>query len=123
MNLLLILLTLGWAPTPALAENISQVTVEFSTSTAPLVLNYFAAKYSIDFNTFLAVSKCESGLNKNAVGDQGKSFGIFQIHLPAHPAISKEQALDPWWAANWSAQQFAAGRANMWTCYRLLQSK
>ncbi|MGN6564137.1 MAG: hypothetical protein ACTHMU_15895 [Thermomicrobiales bacterium] len=29
------------------------------------------------------------------VGDQGSSFGPFQIHLPAHPGVTRAQAEDP----------------------------
>ena len=80
----------------------------------------YAAKYKIDFNEFLAVAKCESSLKANAVGDKGTSFGVFQIHLPAHPTISKAQALDPWFNVEWSAKQFAKGNQKIWTCYRIL---
>lgn len=70
----------------------------------------------------LRVAKCESGLNQNAVGDHGHSFGIWQIYLPAHPDITKSQALDPLWSTRWSAHMFAKGYAHRWTCARLLSS-
>lgn len=113
-------------PTPAQAESISPLTVEYSTSTAPLIINAFAARYGADFYDLLAVAKCESGLDANAKGDykNGKptSFGIFQIHLPSHPEVTRAQALDPWFSIEWSAKHFAAGNQNMWTCYRMLKS-
>lgn len=73
-------------------------------------------------NELVATLKCESGFNPKAVGDKGKSFGIAQIHLPAHPTITKQQALDPMWAIDWTAQQFAKGEKGkrMWTCWRNL---
>lgn len=40
----------------------------------------------------------ESGANANSVGDQGTSFGPFQIHLPAHPGVTAQQAQDPQFA-------------------------
>lgn len=80
------------------------------------------AKYGLS-DMFLDTLTCESGLHPDRVGDNGTSFGVAQIHLPAHPDVTKEEALDPEFAIEWSAQQFAAGRAYMWTCYRLLDSK
>lgn len=68
----------------------------------------------------LRVAQCESGLNPLAKGDGGKSYGIWQIFLPAHPTITKEQALDPVWSTTWAAEQFAAGRASLWTCAKIL---
>jgi len=97
----------------------------------------YAEKYGIDKNSFLAVTKCE---NREAipdkqsnhrytyaqiakhpdwgkVGDREKSFGLWQIHLPSHPNITYEQAIDPEWSTDWAARQFKEGRAYWWTCY------
>lgn len=46
-----------------------------------------------------AVALAESGGDPAAVGDQGTSFGLWQIHLPAHPEVSQACALDPSCAA------------------------
>jgi hypothetical protein len=67
-----------------------------------------------------SVIHCESSGNPKAIGDGGKSYGIVQIYLPAHPDITKEQALDPEWAIDWMARQFSYGNARLWTCWRLL---
>lgn len=52
-----------------------------------------------DIETILRVLKCESSfvseqsrIYKNGVREP--SFGIAQIHLPSHPDVTKEQALD-----------------------------
>lgn len=57
-----------------------------------------AAKYGIDPQAMLAVSKVESGLNPKAIGDGGHAFGLFQFNNAggvitgqAHP----ERYLDP----------------------------
>jgi len=42
------------------------------------------------------------------VGDGGKSFGCFQIHLGYHPDITVEQAQDPYFAATWTAKRLVA---------------
>lgn len=65
-----------------------------------------------------AIIKCESGYNPNAVGDGGKSFGLVQIHLPSHPNITKEQAVNPEFAIKYLTSELSAGRGKAWTCYR-----
>ena len=67
-----------------------------------------------------AVIKCESGWKPGAVGDGGRSFGLVQIHLPAHPDVSKAQALDPVFAINFIIKEFQAGNQWKWTCYKTL---
>jgi hypothetical protein len=54
------------------------------------------------------------------VGDREQSFGLVQIHLPAHPSISKEQAKDPEFALEFLAKNLAAGKAGMWTCAKTI---
>lgn len=66
----------------------------------------------------MATIECESGFNPKAIGDHGTSFGIVQIHLPAHPSVTKAQALNPVWALEWAAEQWQAGHASAWSCYR-----
>lgn len=44
-----------------------------------------AQQEGVDPSLALAVAQQESGFNPSAVGDGGKSFGLFQIHQPSHP--------------------------------------
>jgi hypothetical protein len=44
----------------------------------------------------------ESRFNKNAIGDNGASHGILQIHLGYHPHITQEQARDIEFSINWA---------------------
>lgn len=60
----------------------------------------------------------ESTWNPGAVGDNGTSFGIVQIHLPAHPNVTKEQALDPTFALNFIVDEFIKGNEWKWTCWK-----
>ena len=76
-----------------------------------------ANKYGVSYVRLLATARCESGLKPYVVGDDGNSMGLFQIHLPSHPSVSQEQALDPYFAADWSARKFSEGAANIWVCY------
>lgn len=78
---------------------------------------YKAQKEALDVNLVLAIANCESGINPRAVGDSGRSYGIWQIHLPAHPTITREQAMDPLWSTRWAMDHMSAGRWKMWTCH------
>lgn len=54
-------------------------------------------------------AQLESGWNPNAVGDNGHSYGPFQIYLVAHPNVSPAQAKDPAWAAAFMLPAYQAG--------------
>lgn len=88
-------------------------------STAELVAlaTSTAKKYGLNADHFVKVISCESGWDPNITGDHGESIGIAQIHLPDHPNISRENALDPVWSINWMAKEWRADRAYEWTCW------
>jgi hypothetical protein len=54
-------------------------------------------------------SSLESNQNVSAVGDNGKSWGPFQIYSVAHPGVTKAQAMDPVWAVNFMLPSYQAG--------------
>lgn len=64
-------------------------------------------------------AQMESGMTTGAVGDNGKSFGPFQIYLVAHPNVSAAQAKDPGWAAAFMLPAYQAGvnkvTPSLWT--------
>lgn len=100
--------------------------VVYNASTSEEIVRAYAARYAIDADDFVDTLQCESGLRADAKGDHRKgvptSYGVAQIHLPAHPDISKDQALDPFWALDWSARQFKANKQRMWSCWKLRHS-
>jgi hypothetical protein len=49
----------------------------------------------------IAIATKETHLNTEAIGDNGKSFGAYQIHLGYHPDITKQQAKDFKWSTDW----------------------
>src|SRR6185503_5706522 len=73
--------------------------------------------------SYLGIPSCESGfvpqqswhLMKD--GTREPSFGVWQINLPAHPDITKEQAMDVVWSTEWSIKQLKQGKAKIWSCY------
>lgn len=77
-------------------------------------------KYGVSEAVMRKVVACESTFNPNAIGDGGKSFGLVQIHLPSHPYVSREEALNPEFAVEFLAKNLSLGKGRMWTCYRNL---
>lgn len=59
--------------------------------------------------SMLMGAKLEGGWVTSAVGDNGSSFGPFQIHLPAHPGVTRAQAQDPVFAAKYMLKSYEAG--------------
>lgn len=97
--------------------------------------SFYAALYNVSLATMWRVIKCEDGgLDPAAqswvrytkdhpawgvkAGDRELSFGLAQIHLPAHPNITIQQATDPDFALRFMASKIAQGRGSMWSCYQ-----
>lgn len=55
----------------------------------------------------LAIAKFESGW-RNVSGDRGKSHGAFQLYTVAHPDVSRSQAEDFGFAAEWTVNHLQA---------------
>ena len=95
-----------------------------------------AQEYGVSAYAMSAIISCESGWNYTVqsnhrytesnvpkgytVGDREQSFGLVQIHLPAHTNVTMEQATDPEFAVDFLAKNIAAGRINMWSCAKTL---
>ncbi len=79
---------------------------------------FVAGKEGVSVKDALAVAKCESGFNKDALHSTEKEYsvGIFQINLKAHTEITEEEARNPFLNINWAIDQLALGRWDMWTC-------
>lgn len=59
-------------------------------SVEELIMQYFPE----DYETAVAVAKCESGLRPDALGPTNDE-GVFQIHIPSHGERLEELGLDP----------------------------
>ena len=71
----------------------------------------------VDPQIAMGVAKRESGFNNQADGDSNKSHGIWQIYLPAHPDISKEQAHNITFSTQWSMSEMKENGCKIWsTC-------
>lgn len=114
------------------AELVPEVPKEPKVSVQALVSKY-SAQYRVSSVKMMQTIKCEdtslefdkqSDLTykprnrwKLPAGSREKSYGLVQIHLPDHPEISYEQAIDPNFAVEFMAQQFAEGNGKIWSCY------
>lgn len=50
-------------------------------------------------------------------GSREQSYGLVMIHLPDHPEITYEQAIDPEFAVEYLAKKLSEGKGEMWSCY------
>ncbi|MBD3359459.1 MAG: hypothetical protein GF365_02015 [Candidatus Buchananbacteria bacterium] len=67
--------------------------------------------------TLIQLAHCESSLNPEAVGDNGNSYGLYQIYLKWHPDVNKKQAQDIEFATKWTANKIRQGKGDLWTCW------
>lgn len=102
-----------------LAVPVAEAAPDYSTSTLRAFAVSVAQGQHLNVAHFVDVVYCESRFDYQAIGDSGTSYGIAQIHLPAHPDISKKQALDPYWSLTWMANEWSQDRANEWSCWLL----
>lgn len=100
-----------------------------------MMIDQSAQKWGANRHTMASVIQCESQWDVEAKGDYTidgvhfypkklapagawpTSFGLVQIHLPAHPDITKQQAYDPVFAIDYLAHQLSIGKGSQWTCY------
>lgn len=55
----------------------------------------------------------ESGDNATAVGDNGNSFGPWQLNQPSHPNVDARQAENPLWAAQYMLPEYTAAASQV----------
>lgn len=61
-------------------------------------------EYGIDWKIIYSICMVESHCKANTIGDSNQSYGAFQIHLPSHPDITKEQAYDFEFSVRWTIE-------------------
>ena len=72
--------------------------------------------------------RCESGFvaQQSKVVNKGvreDSWGIAQIHLPSHPKVSREQAMDIDFATQFIVDKFTEGKEEWWSCWKTLYKR
>jgi hypothetical protein len=66
------------------------------------------------------LSYCESRHDPLAIGDQGNSRGLFQIHKKYHPEVSTLQAFNIEYATKWTINMINAGKQGQWSCNKII---
>lgn len=105
----------------------SELGATYSEQQIAELVSVYSTKYGVNSTKVLETVRCESRFKnvQSGIVSQGireDSWGIVQIHLPSHPEISKQQALNPEFALEWMVKQFSLGYAKQWSCYRSLYS-
>lgn len=116
-------------PQPFLVSNYAlamEIKPEATSTSVEGMISFYAEKYEVSSSTMYATLKCESNFRSDAIGDQGRSFGIAQFFLPAGnktedgQVITKEMAQNNEIAISTMAYYFKIGHARKWTCWRNL---
>lgn len=71
-----------------------------------------------DARVAAAVALAESSGNPQAIGDYGKSIGLWQIYLPAHPQFADTNLIDPETNAAAAYSVFQDQGFAAWTTFR-----
>jgi len=99
-----------------------------------LMIRAYASKYDVSEALMLSTVSCETAgtfdptIRSRAIysysnpttgivaGTQEQSYGLAQIHLPANPDVTLEQAQDPDFALDFMASHLAKGEMWRWSC-------
>jgi hypothetical protein len=117
----------SWAYTVSETQ-IPVITAQYEVDTPKAILAYYATLYGLPdwkLQQIYATVQCESGFNEFAANphdSDGGSWGLVQINIgkDAHPDITKEQALNKYFASWFIVSEFAKGNKWKWTCARIL---
>lgn len=79
-------------------------------------------RFNVSVYTIHRIIQCESGyynIQSNIIknGEREESYGVAQIHLPSHPEITKEQALDVDFSVEFIARELEKGNGWKWYGY------
>lgn len=96
-------------------------TIAGAESSAQAIVVDRAIAYGVAPSEMLSLASCESSLNPDAIGDDGTSFGLYQLHdgglLDDFYAEGYSDPLDPWQNADFAAAYVAEYGAGAWSCY------
>ena len=67
-----------------------------------------------------AVIQCESRFDPWAIGDQGNSRGLYQIHKKYNPGVTTECAFSPVCSTEWAIKEVQKNGWQKWSCAKNL---
>lgn len=115
-------------PLTSFAPKASAEMISVSKNSSPEVVEtYIKNQISIaglNWGVIRPTLMCESSfttgqsLVPNPSGPNGRedSWGPWQIHLPSHPGVTREQAQDPVWSTAWAISKIKGG-FKRWSCW------
>jgi len=133
IGMAMVVMGLGAEPEVAHAEEepktiLLQVKVNWTPERIDQEIETRAAEYGVSAPVMKKVIECEStgsttiqSYHRRPDGSREQSYGLAQIFLPAHPEVTKEQAIDPAFAIRFMAEEFSKGNAWKWTCWKRLK--
>lgn len=105
-------------------EVIIETVIDWNIERIKEEINQQALNYGVNAATMHRIIECESNYHTSIQsrhirpdGSREQSFGLVQIHLPAHPYVTYEQAIDPQFAIEFLASSLKDGKGWWWTCY------
>lgn len=88
-----------------------------SAASTDTLIGFYSQYYAVSSTTMRTIVKRESAGNQYAIGDHGSSYGLTQIHLPAHKDVSIQEAFSPEFSLNFLAYHLSLGQCYLWsTC-------
>ena len=83
------------------------------------VARIYGHKWGVNPNKLVTLAKCESTFRniQSTITEDGvreNSHGLYQIHLDTQPTITKEQAYDVEFSADWAAEKISKGEIWRW---------
>ena len=99
----------------------TELSVNIPQETITQKIERYEKKYEIPTGHLAQLVSCETAgtfnpkIQSKAIQSYGqeRSFGLVQIHLPAHPEITYEQAIDPSFSLDWAGERWNE-RGQLW---------
>lgn len=109
---------------PLANAEIIPVTKESSPIEVETYIKNEIIRSGLDWRIIKPTLVCESSfttgqsLVPSSTGPNGRedSWGPWQIHLPSHPGVTREQAQDPVWSTAWAISKIKGG-FKRWSCW------
>lgn len=114
-------------------ENVVTAKTQITKTEIEALIHKYSEQYGVPYNKIYSIIECEtahtfdpniqskvrynfSSERRGIVeGDQERSYGLAQIHLPDHPNITMEEAKNPEFAIDFMASHLAKGK-HIWYC-------
>lgn len=91
----------------------SLLAFSMATASPEAAIRRVAREEGVPARVLLGMAWVESRMRPRAVGDNGRSHGLFQIRVALH-GVPIAKARDPGWAARWTARRIKSWKRGVW---------